>query len=81
MCWLVEPVSSVTFWVSMVRLAPVRHGIPGVHDQVDDHLLQLRRVRLDLPERRLREHGDLDMLADEAGQHPHDLRECRVEIE
>ncbi len=49
--------------------SPRRHRVAGVHDQVHDHLLDVRRVRADSPERLRFHHLELDVLAQESPQH------------
>ena len=45
------------------------HRVPGVHRQVGDHLLQLARIRQDLPQVGLQLQPQVHVLADEPPQH------------
>ncbi len=59
----------------------LRHRVPGIHDQVDDHLLDLARIGHDLPRVVARDDHDLDVLADEAPQDGGHAGHQRLEID
>ena len=49
--------------------AAARHRVARVHREVDDHLLELRRVGTNRRELRLEHRQELDVLADQAAEH------------
>jgi hypothetical protein len=57
------------------------HRVAGVHDQVDDDLLELAGVRLDRPEVRRRDAAKLDVLADQSREHLLELGDELGEVE
>src|ERR687892_1742453 len=59
----------------------VRHGVARVHHEVGDHLLELARVGLDAAEVRLDGGDQLDVLADQAPQHPLHVLHDLVQVE
>ena len=61
--------------------AAVRHGVPRVQGEVDEHLLELARIRLNVPEVRAERGDDLDALADQAVQHLVGVDDDRVEVD
>ena len=63
------------------KLAALRHGIAGIHGQVDDDLLDLPTVGLDPPQVGLRNRHQLDVLADEASEHFLQIRDHRIQFQ
>src|SRR3990172_59327 len=63
------------------ELSSIRHGVPGIHNQVHKKLLQLSRISLRVPEvwRKLR--TERDILSDQALEHPGHLQNGFVYIE
>ena len=61
--------------------AALGHGVPGVHDEVHDDLLDLRRVRLDAPEVGARLHHEVDVLTDQAAEHRGHPGHDRIQIQ
>src|SRR5690348_701589 len=59
----------------------MRHRIARIHDQVDEHLLDLAAVRLDTSDRLVETQDDLNVVADETVQHRLQLATHAVEIE
>jgi hypothetical protein len=57
------------------------YRIPGVHGEVQEDLLDLRRVRLHPPQAPGGLRGEVDVLPDETAQHRLDLDYDRVEVE
>ena len=51
------------------ELAPVGHGVAGVHRQVHDDLLDLGRIGFHPSERRIEGRVELDVFADQPPQH------------
>ena len=54
----------------MRKLAAARHRIAGVDRQVDEHLLDLPGIGAHASQRRIAVVGEIDVLADQAPQHP-----------
>ena len=61
--------------------AALRHGVPGVHRQVHDHLLQLVRIGVDRRGARLQFEAQLHVFAHQARQHRLQFAHHAVEIE
>jgi hypothetical protein len=63
------------------ELAALGHGVAGVDRQVEQHLLDVAGVGLDRPQLRVG-HGDqLDVLADDAAEHPVHVRHHGPQVE
>jgi hypothetical protein len=58
----------------------VRHGVPGIHGEVDDHLFELVHVGLDEPEVASLAHLELDALSEEALQEERQVGERLAEL-
>jgi hypothetical protein len=63
------------------ELAAVRHRVAGVERQVEHHLLQLARVRLHRPERRIELQRHPAVLAHGPAEHRHEPLQHLVEID
>jgi len=63
------------------ELAPVRHGVAGIHDQVHDDLLELARIGFDPPQRGRKDGPQRDVLADQAAKHGFHVLHDGVEVE
>ena len=59
----------------------MRHGVSRVHDEVHDHLLDLRRVGQHSTEVGGEKRDELHVLADQASQHHVHVRDDRVQVE
>ncbi|HJR49876.1 MAG TPA: hypothetical protein VJ794_02160, partial [Gemmatimonadales bacterium] len=59
----------------------LRHRVPCVHGEVQEHLLELSRIRVDLPRARPQGEQQGDVLADQAPEHGARLPYRAVEIE
>ncbi len=62
------------------QLPAVRHGIAGVDRQVHDDLLDLSGIGLDRADVRARHHDQIDVFADQPGQHFHVFRDHAVQV-
>ena len=49
--------------------AAVRHGIAGVDGEVQEHLVNLRRISTNRSQLRCQDRGELDLLSDQPAQH------------
>ena len=58
-----------------------RHRVPSVDRQVQQDLLDLTRISQDMPEVRSRREGQLDVLADQPGEHPSQVADDLVQVE
>jgi hypothetical protein len=63
------------------ELATPGHGVPSVHDQVHDHLLDFPPIREHMAERVRGQDGHLDVGTEEAAHHPSSSGDDLVEIE
>ena len=59
----------------------MRHRVARVHGEVDDHLLDLRRVGAHRRELGAEHRHELDVLADQAAQHHVHVADRRVQVE
>ena len=73
--------SASTFAVLIVSVPPAGHRVPRVQGEVDEHLLDLARIRLHVPEVRAERGDHLDVLADQAVQHLVGVDDDRVEVD
>ena len=64
----------------MVSLPPSRHGVARVDRQVHDDLLDLAGIGLDRASR-ARDHHEVDVLADQAGEHLQVFGDDLVEVD
>jgi hypothetical protein len=63
------------------ELPALGHGVPSVHDEIEEDLLHLRRVGLDAAQAAGRRRDEVDVLADEASEHGLDLADDGVQIQ
>ena len=63
------------------ELASFRHGIASIDDHVHDDLLDLPLIGFYVPQIRLAIHQQLDVFADQAGEHFTQVAENNVEIQ
>ena len=61
--------------------AALRHRVARVHGEVDDHLLDLRRVGAHRARARAEHRDELDVLADQPAQHHVHVADRRVQVE
>ena len=59
----------------------MRHRVARVHGEVDDHLLDLRRVGAHRGELGAEHRHELDVLADQPAQHHVHVADRRVQVE
>ncbi len=62
------------------QFATVRHRIPGVDDQVNQHLLNLARIRFDTLQIGRQFRAELNIFADQSLQHLVHVGDCVVQI-
>ena len=62
-------------------LPALGHGIPGIHRQVHDHLLDLTGIGLDHAQVRPQDGHQIDVLADQAPQHLIQVHDQIIEIQ
>ena len=65
----------------MVSLPPCGHRIAGIDRQVHDDLLDLAGIGLDRAKVRARDHDQIDVFADQAGEHLQVFRDDAVQVE
>ena len=58
-----------------------RHGVSGIHDEVQNDLLDLPRIGLHLPETRSGERHNIDVFTDQAMKHFVHIGDDAVEIQ
>jgi len=58
-----------------------RHCIAGVHNQIDDNLLDLARVRSHGSRGRIQQENKFDILADQPAQHVTHAADHRIDVE
>ena len=52
-----------------VEIPARRHGVPGIHCQIHDHLFDLALVGFDVSKFRIQRQGHVDILAKKARKH------------
>ena len=57
------------------------HGVARIDGQIQNHLLDLRRIDLDRPEARGFVPSEIDVLADQAAQHALDVLDHLVQVD
>ena len=63
------------------QLTAARHGIPGVDDHIDDHLLDHANVGFDIRQARIIGATQVDIFADDSGEHFSQVADRVVEVE
>jgi hypothetical protein len=63
------------------QFPPLGHGVPGVHAQIHDHLLDLSRIRLDFSKLPVGADQHLDVLAQKPRQHFSHSREELIQVQ
>src|SRR6266446_3583903 len=81
--WMFPCVRMVQFYVggSDLEFPARRHGIPGIHSQIHDHLLDLALVGFDISKLRIQSQGNVDILAQQARQHFFHVRHQRIQAQ
>ncbi len=58
-----------------------RHGIPRIHRQVHDHLLDLALIRFHVSQVRIQRQGHVDIFTEQARQHFFHVRDERIQAQ